>query len=300
MREPWLVLVLAGCLAAGCNSSRTTIVQAPLEAPDSLSSISLNGAVELHWTDNPFTSAPQRFASYSVYSTSYSFTSDYLAGLCGTSWVLEGTTVAPEFLVGALTNGIPRCYEVTALAQDGSESDPSPLRQDTPRPDARNVLVYADSADLASSGFRFWDDQNGDGVAQAGELGLVEDPTGGDADFMIHRNPDLSLSIVPVYSGTSMQLYGSMPVDDLTSIDLAPADGYSGTPLEAVPGYGYVFEIVDPGPVTHYGALRVTYVGQDYVIFDWSVQTDPANPELELRGGERTASASGSTVGVSR
>ena len=29
----------------------------------------------------------------------------------------------------------------------------------------------------------------------------------------------------------------------------------------------------------------MTHVGQDYVIFDWSYQTDPGNPELHVGGG---------------
>ena len=56
----------------------------------------------LFWSDNAFVSDPTRFAVYRVYSTSY----DLDAGLCGVSWAVEGTTVAPEFLVGAL---IERC-----------------------------------------------------------------------------------------------------------------------------------------------------------------------------------------------
>jgi len=63
----------------------------------------------------------------------------------------------------------------------------------------------------------------------------------------------------------------------------------------ALPGYGYVFQIVD-GTALHYGALRVTSVGRDYLIFDWSVQTDPGNPELLRAGGFLTSAENGSTV----
>jgi hypothetical protein len=31
-----------------------------------------------------------------------------------------------------------------------------------------------------------------------------------------------------------------------------------------------------------YGAVRITAVGSGYVIFDWSYQTDPGNPELQI------------------
>jgi hypothetical protein len=49
--------------------------------------------------------------------------------------------------------------------------------------------------------------------------------------------------------------------------------------IQAVPGYGYVFQRLEGGQY-HYAALRVTAVSHQYVIVDWSVQTDPGNPEL--------------------
>ncbi|HUL03846.1 MAG TPA: hypothetical protein VLV16_11515 [Gemmatimonadales bacterium] len=298
MRTQTLVaLVFAGLLAVGCDSSTTTntVVLSPLPAPDSLGSVSLNRAIELHWADNAFRSAPSRFEWYTVYSTSYNLDT----GVCGATWEIEGTTVAPEFLAGALTNGVPRCYTTTAIATDGSESDRSPLWQDTPRPDARNVLVYADGTNLALSGFRFWDDVNGNGTGESNELGLVQSGASTDVDFMIHRNADSSLSIVPVFTGTSVRFYGAGPVADLTSIDFAPASGYGRSALLAMPGYGYVFEIVD-GPNPTYGAVRVTHVGRQYLILDWSVQTDPGNPELQLHGGSVVAAPSGSIVSASK
>src|SRR2546426_3448999 len=42
------------------------------------------------------------------------------------------------------------------------------------------------------------------------------------------------------------------------------------------------------GSVLHYGALRMTHVSRQYVIFDWSVQTDPGNPDL-VRSEEHTS-----------
>jgi len=292
MRAPLKYLLAAtGLLALACNSTTNEdgFLGVPLPAPDNLASVSLNQAIELDWSDNAFTSAPSRFLSYRVYSATY----DLDLGLCGARWDVEGTTVAPEFLVGALTNGVPRCYGVSALSTDGAESARSPLRQDTPRPDARNVLVYAFGTRPDSSGFRFWDDVNNDGVGQASELGLIEPGNATDIDFVIHQHPDSSLWIVPVFTGTTMLSYGS--VADLTSIDFAPEAGYSRDSLQARVGYGYVFSMND-GEL-HYGAVRVTHVGRQYVILDWSLQTDRGNPELTVRGGLLTAKPSGSAVG---
>ena len=257
------------------NASNVITVDERLQlpAPDTLGSISLNQAIHLGWADNAAQST--RFKWYRVYSASYNLDT----GFSGTDWVLEGTTVSNEFLATLLANGTPRCFGASAISTEGYESLWSPLRQDTPRPDARNVLVYAFQTDADSSGFRFWSDLNSDGVGQSSELGLIQNGSRTDIDFVIHRHADSTLWVVPVLAGTSLQLYSTSPIADLTAIDFAPASGYSRDSLLARPGFGYVFEIVD-GTVLHYGALRMTHVGRQYVIFDWSVQTDSGNAEL--------------------
>lgn len=263
-----------------------------LKRPASLTSISLNGAIHLDWSDNAFAADPQRFLWYRVYSTGY----DLDLGLCGADWSLEGTTVAPEFLAGALANGVPRCYGVSAISREGYESLWSPLRQDTPRPDSRNVLVFAFDANAPLAGFRFWDDINQDGVAQPIELGLVQDGSRTDIDFWVYRDPaDSTLWIVPEFTGTTLRLYANTPIGDLTDIDFAPAGGYSRNMIQAAPGFGYVFQIIE-GSTLRYGALRATHVGRDYLIFDWSMQTDPGNPELVIRGNLPTSLETGVEV----
>jgi len=248
-----------------------------LAAPASMSSISLDSAVHLDWADNAYLTDPTRFKWYRVYSAGYNLDT----GQCGTDWALEGTTVAHEFLAAQLTNGVPRCFASSAISVEGYESLWSPLPWfDTPRPDARNVLVYAFESQPAQSGFRFWNDANGNGVGDPGELGLVQDGTRTDIDFSVHlQASDSTLWIVPAFAGDSMQLYSTQPISDLTSIDFAPAGGYTRNMFQALPGFGYVFQRNEAGAY-HYGALRVTAVTRQYVIFDWSVQTDPGNPEL--------------------
>jgi len=267
-----------------------------LVSPGFLNSISLNGAIHLEWDDTSYVSAPTRFKWYRIYSTDYNLDT----GLCDTSWLLEGTTVAPEFLASAMTNGVPRCFGVSAVSREGYESLWSPLRQDTPRPDARNTLVFAKTENLSQSGFRFWQDVNGDGRAQSSELGLVQNGGLSSVDFSIFRDPvDSTLWFVPQFTGTQIRVYGTTPIADLTSIDFAPASGYSRDTIQAVPGYGYVFQIVE-GTTLRYGALRVTHVGRDYLIFDWSFQTDQGNPELQIRAGQSTAMATGTGVSGSK
>ncbi len=281
---------------SGFSNVITVDERQQLVSPTWLSSISLNGAIHLEWDDTSYIAAPTRFKWYRIYSTDY----DLDSRLCGTSWLLEGTTVAPEFLASAMTNGVPRCFGVSAVSREGYESLWSPLRQDTPRPDARNTLVFAYEENQPQSGFRFWQDVNADGRAQSSELGLVQNGNLTSLDFWVHRDAtDSTLWLVPEFSGTQIRLYSTSPVADLTSIDFAPDSGYSRNMIQAVPGYAYVFQIVE-GTTLRYGALRVTHVGRDYLIFDWSFQTDPGNPELVIRAGQSVAKPTGTGVRGSR
>lgn len=263
-----------------------------LPAPATLFSVSLDGAIALSWADNAHAASPARFADYRIYSAAYDLDTD----LCDVAWYLEGTTVAPEFIAGALPNGQPRCFAVTAVSREGYESLWSPIRADTPRPDARNIVLYAAELTLGQSGFRYWRDLNTDLVVQPGELGLIGPGNSPDIDFVVERNGVGGLRFRPVRVGTGVEFYGSGPIGDLTEIDWAPNQNYSPTPIDARVGWGYVFQMSAGDAFARYGALRVSHVGQDFVILDWSYQTDPGNPELIQGGGVRTAPLTGRTI----
>lgn len=252
-----------------------------LPAPTGLFSISLDRAIHLEWNDNAFNADPNGFRAYRVYSTSY----DLDNNVCGASWTLEGTSIANTFLVGALTNGVPRCFAVSALTIEGFESLWSSLRNDTPRPDGHNVVVFTAAADAQRSGFRFFFDLNNDGLAGPLELGIVGPASGGNLDFTLGTGAG-GLFLTPQRAPTRVLQYGAGPIGSLADIDIAPVSGYARTALLAQSGYGYVFEITQgAGLPLLYGAIRVSAVGADYVIFDWSYQTDPGNPELIRIGG---------------
>ncbi len=275
MRAWWIPVVLGTAWA--CSSDDRTAPGVPPEVPAILSSTTLDGAIALSWSDNAYTADPGAFQNYRVYSTTYNLDLDQ----CGNSFQLEGTTVAPEFVVGALTNGVPRCFSVTSVSVDGFESDRTPSRADTPRPEARNVLVYAFQFQAAGSGFRFWDDLNADGRVQGGELGLIRSGGATNIDFAVDRDATGDLYLTPVRPGTGVEYYDSAnPTEDLTSIDFAADRMYRTSGILAIPGYGYVFEMDGGDGFKRYGAVRVTHVGQNFLILDWAFQTDPGNPEL--------------------
>jgi hypothetical protein len=285
MRGWWVPLAFT---LAACSSDGNDPGVAP-PAPSDLASTSLDGAVVLTWSDAPFQSDPDNFQHYRVYSSGYDLDRD----LCGSELRLEGTTVAPEFLVGALTNGVPRCFHVSAVSVDGLESGRSAPRADTPRPDARNVVVFARQAEPAASGFRFWEDLDGDGGAEEGELGIVRAGADPAVDFAVERDAEGLLFLAPVRAGTGVELYAAGPIEDLTTIDFAADRAYRATPIEAQPGFGYVFEMSGGDGFARYGAVRVTHVGTTLLILDWAFQTDPGNPELIVAGRGRAAGSVG-------
>jgi hypothetical protein len=276
------VLVL---LIVACSSDRTS-PGLPPDVPAALSSTTLDGAVALFWTDNSYTADPANFESYRISSTSYDFETDS----CGSAWGLEGTTVAPEFVVGALVNGSSRCFAVSARSIDGAESARSGTVWDTPRPDARNVVLHVSPTQDAESGFRFWEDLNGDEQVQDTELGLVRDGSDPSIDFRVESTTPGAVLLTPVRAGTGVEFYDAdAPMDDLTSVDFAVCipdsspDGcapYLGSPIDAFPGFGYVFETDGGDGFARFGAVRLTHVGPTFVILDWSFQTDPGNPQL--------------------
>ena len=274
----WSKLILPSLLvvSAACQAYDVIPIDDPLPRPLSLNSVSLDGAVALTWSDEPFRADPSRFLAYRVYSTSYDIDLDR----CGANWALEGTTVAPEFVVGALSNGRSRCFSVTAESVEGSESDRSPVRFDTPRFQSTGTVLTARQADPAQSSFRFWRDIDGDGRSVRSELGRVGTAGVADADFVVERDPDGRVFMTPVRPGTRIAVWGSAPVSTITEFDLAPVYGFTAGSVEALPGWGYVVEMQGPDGYKRFGALRVLTVGQGLLLVDWAYQSDPGNPEL--------------------
>ncbi len=280
--EYFVTAVGAGGGESGPSNTIVVDERLRLPAPATLTSVSLNGAIHLEWADNAYQADPSGFAHYRVYSTTY----DLDSNLCGTAWSLEGTTVAASFLAASLANGRPRCFAVSAITIEGFESLWSPLRYDTPRPDARNVIVYTTAGDPARSAFRFWLDANNDGRPGALELGVIGDASLGTLDFTVSKDQSGAVYLTPQRAAVTARLYDTTAVTDLTSIDIAPAAGYGRSALLARPMFGYVFQMNEGDGFYRYGAVRVTALGTDYVIMDWSYQTDPGNPELVRRAGQ--------------
>ena len=251
----------------GQTPTITIDLQSQLPAPTGLHSISLNGAIQVDWSSNAVDANPSLFDHYRVYSAAF----DASRSTCS-SWVLEGSTVSDVFLVAGLQNGVTRCYAVSAVSHDGHESSWSTAIQDTPRYDAHNVLVYSHDIRPDSSGFAFYDEA-------LHQYGVVESASRSGIDFTVERHADGTLWLAPASSTVTMATYGAAPTSDLTSIDKASVSSLANVTIEAVPGYGYVLGTRKSDGV-HYAALRVAFVAQDYIVFDWSYQSAVGNIEL--------------------
>jgi hypothetical protein len=244
-----------------------------LPAPLSLTSITLNKAIQLSWSDNAVQSGATgglTFDHYRVYSSVYS----QAQSTCVAPWYFEGSTVSDAFFVGNLTNGASRCFAVSAISRDGRESVWSNLRVDTPRLDARSVVLYAAETRIDSSAFVFNDE-----VAHV--FGVTASSTRADADLVINRQPDGTLWFSPARVGSTGRLYSTTPVNDLMAIDHAPIAGYLTTAVQAMPGMGYVFRL-DEADGTHYAAARVQFVAPTFVVIDWAYQIGVGNLELSI------------------
>lgn len=153
-------LILAGLPLAACNVQISTphddydggSGNTRLPAPSGLTSISLDGAIQLSWSGSVVVNHPDQFRLYRVYSTRFLSGS----GRCDDGgWSLEGTTVSDGFLASNLVNGVTRCFAVSTVAQDGGEGNRSPARADTPRHGGSFVLIDAFDARPSSSGWLF-------------------------------------------------------------------------------------------------------------------------------------------------
>jgi hypothetical protein len=240
-----------------------------LPAPHSLVSVTLNRGVELSWDPNAYEAAPEMFDFYRVYSTSW----DVVQGCNESGWSLEGTTVSDGFVSRDLPNGVTRCFAISAISRDGHESLWSNVREDTPRYDARGVVLDASDVRAATSGFVF-----ATSAGSAGAFGAIVSDTSSTADVVLVRGGDGTLSFKARRAEVRIAPYGVTPVSELTTIDRAPTIGYAET-ARALAGYAYVVRVQYADGV-HYAAIRIVHVAADYVLFDFAFQSKPGSLEL--------------------
>jgi hypothetical protein len=240
-------------------------------APTALDGVGLDNAAFLRWT------APANAASVSKYVV-------FLTSVDGEAALYQaGQTDGTGFLDQRAENGARYGYRIATLDTLGHYSNLSSEVFVSPRPDYSGEFLYAfaDSAEL--SGFRF----------QPNELDNPTLPgTSASAHWRLESDA-AGLRIVPL-NGTQVTEFGPTTAlvcgpgadEGCTAARVAPAAGYTTSPIAVNAEYSYVFRVTGNDGQPHFAVLRVTMVGtsqgKDLMIFDWAYQTRANEPQLSV------------------
>jgi hypothetical protein len=244
----------------------------PPPVPDAPYVIALDGANYLTW--GTASRGAGDFSYYTVYLDD------------GGSTFLLGETDSEGFLDLLAENGTTYSYFVTAVDSDGHESAGSALASGTPRPDYHGEWIYAYEDQPTLSGFYFQADEGTSPIVTG---------TGSAWDFRIESDGTQwwlrTGSNAAVYNNggfvTSALKCGPAADFDCTDVSVAPPTNYTTSLVEMLPQTTYVVRVNDTDGF-HYGAIRVEFLGFDssdaIMIFDWSFQLQPGNPNLVSSG----------------
>jgi hypothetical protein len=211
----------------------------------------------------------------------------------GAEAFLLGETDSEGFLdLLAANGGTPTAYFVTAVDSWGHESDGSVIAEGTPRPDFTGEWIYdyLDPDVVASSGFRFAEDEN--------TLPIVH---GDDASRHFRLETDVNrwwlvpnadeASVYPIGFATTALKCGVAADASCVDVSVAPTTGYDTQDVQLFTQESYVLRVIGDDGFFHYGVVRVDLLGFDQnddpiMIFDWAYQLQADNPNLaESRGG---------------
>ena len=264
MKRPWMTLIAAGLLVAGCRE-----VTGPGHAPApprGLYSVTGDHQVTLHWLAN----TESDVAGYNVYQAACFRGSDCPYELVGTASGAGSTT----FVITGLGNGETWYYAVTAFDRRGNESELSYDEVfDTSRPAGYGVTLNNAAETVSQSGYDF----SSYGTASARRA--WNDPL---TDMYFSRDSVVALMVIPSLSNGGIQDMGS--ASSLDAVDYAPSAGWSPTgSAELIVGHNYVVWTRIGSPDVHYAKFRVTDLTSHRVTFDWAYQVAPGNRELRVR-----------------
>ncbi len=262
MRTLW-TLMIGALLIAGCNDDRVVAPRRPPAAPRGLHSITGDHEVFLSWLAN----TESDVAFYRIYWGD-------CAGGSNCPYDPIGTVPAskdPSFVATGLANGQTKYYAVSAVDNDGLESELSfDVVFDTPRPEGTGVVLANYLSDSLHAGLEF-------------STMTVRSYTSLTIDIFYGTSNGQPLMITP-FSDTEIQDAGYATT--LDAVDFAPTAGWSPTgTVELIAGHCYIVWTRD----NHYAKFRVTSVTSSRVVFDWAYQVDPGNRELRARPAERTS-----------
>ncbi|RKZ35224.1 hypothetical protein DRQ33_00195 [bacterium] len=222
----------------------------PPATPSGVYSVTGDQCVRIYW--NPVIACD--LAGYSVWR-GYSETGYYY---------LIAETPSAYYVDRDVCNGETYYYAISAYDIWGNESDLSAdMVFDTPRPEGYGERVYIVEEYPDDAGYDF------------SEYWVVPyDYPSADVYFGYDEMEGLYY-MQAANSSTDLLIYG--PTSELADVNWAPEEGWmSGANVELLPGYSYLVWTAD----NHFAHIRITYIGYNYINFDWAYQTDYGNPEL--------------------
>lgn len=246
----------------------------PPTVPDGPFVIALDGANFLAW------------GTASRGSGDFSFYKVYLDD--GGSTFLLGETDSEGFLDLLAENGATSSYFVTAVDEDGHESEGSALASGTPRPDFHGEFIFAFEDVPASSGFRFQSTEDDfpilSGTDPSRDFRLESD----GVQWWLVPGPNATVNL-DSWATTALKC-GVAADATCTDVSFAPATNYTAAAVELFPSTTYVVRTDEGGGNFNYGAIRVEFLGFDQsdaiMIFDWSFQLQSNNPNLVRPAGD--------------
>lgn len=256
-----LALLLTGGI--GCDDDDDNIVYVyennPPPVPQGVYSITGDGVVYLFWT--PVDDVNYDFDYYVVYR-SLDPVSDYVE--------IATTTEASYFDDDGLQNGQTYYYAVSSVDFDGNLSDLSYEDVfDTPRPEGFNQALFDFRTFANSSG---WDLSAYTSVAWNSL----------NCDFYLERDT-LDAGLYYIHTANDLTDIQDMGwTSDFDEISYSPPADSGWSRLrwsEVILDHTYVIWTAND----HYAKIRVTAIGDNYIIFDWGYQVDQSNRELKPR-----------------
>jgi hypothetical protein len=222
----------------------------PPDSPTGIIAYNGDNRVDLTWEEN----RESDVAGYNVFY-GYNYHGKY---------TLIGSTETNYFIDDGASNGETYYYAVTAYDYNGNESDLSyDVVYSTPRPEGFNQSI-SDYINFPNNG----------GYSFKDYFPVPFDAENSDFFFENYEGT----FYLDVWDDSDIQDMG--PTTDIYDIDYAPIDGWSETKdAFAILGHTYVIWTWD----NHFAKIRVKYITNERIVFDWAYQLVEGNPQLKMK-----------------
>jgi len=256
------MIVLVTLIITGCEENIVYVDPQPAP-PTGLTSITGDEAVYLFW----YAVDEQDIEAYAIYrntngpDNAFYFQNEISSS--HTSWTDYDVDNEETYY-----------YAVTAIDENGQESELSDYTYDTPRPEGANAVIYAYDED-------YYYDYTGFDLYR-GERVPYNDYTNCDI-YIANYEGSGPLYIYVRHDDYFIQDFGY--AEDFDDVGYAPEDGWSNfNSLEAIDGHIYILKLRHFDE-WHYARIWITDLDDNpaSMQFHWAYQLDEDNRELKIR-----------------